>query len=237
MKITAFNGAMRGEKSITALMVNHFLAGAEEAGAQTEHVILVKKKIQHCRGCLGCWVKTPGRCIQKDDMQDLTDKYMQSDIVVIASPVYVENVTGLTVDFINRIIPITDPRFESDENGVTRHIKRHPKYPGMVAMSNSGFIEQDAFAVLRLLFRRIARSMNGEFVAEIFKGGGGLLGLDNPALSPMINEYWALLEKAGAEIATERRLSDETVRQLEVQAMATETYNEQVNQLWDRLMK
>jgi len=237
MRITAFNGAMRGQKSITSLMVNSFLEGAREAGAQTEHVVLTSKKIRHCLGCLSCWVKTPGKCIQKDDMADLMEKYLASDIVVIASPVYVENVTGLMKDFLDRLIPLTDPRFESDEMGHTRHVKRYESYPGIVAMSNSGFIEPEAFAVLRLLFRRVARSMNADFVAEIFKGGGGMLGLDHAALRPMVDEYLSLLRKAGAEIATSRRLTEETLGQLEAQMMPTDVYNEQVNTLWERLMR
>ena len=236
MKVTAFNGSMRGEKSITNIMVQEFLEGTKDAGAEVEQVILVKKKIKHCLGCLTCWIKTPGRCVHKDDMAELLDKYMKSDIVVIATPVYVENVTGLMKDFIDRLIPITDPHFEPDEKGETCHVKRYNRYPGIVAMSNSGFVEQSAFSVLRLFFKRIARSMNAELIAEIYKGGGGMLGLDEPSLAPMIDEYKKLLRKAGAEVARNLTLSDKTIALLEKQVVPTDVYNAQVNLLWDTLI-
>ena len=236
MKITAFNASMRGEKSITTIMLREFLRGAKEAGAVTEHVILKKMKINRCLGCLNCWIKTPGACVQKDDHPGLLEKYMASDVVVFASPVYVENVTGLMKDFIDRLIPITDPHFMVGDHGETKHFKRYDKYPGIVAMSNSGFVEQTAFDVLRLMFRRVAKSMSAELIGEIYRGGGGLLGLDQPALSPLVDEYKALLRKCGAEIVQRRVLSDETALQLEKQIVPTEIYNMQVNAWWDTLI-
>jgi len=236
MKITAFNGAMRGKKSITDIMVQEFLAGAAGAGAEVENVFLVEKKIRHCLGCLSCWIKTPGKCIQKDDMGELLDRYLASDVVVMATPVYVDNVTGLMKDFMDRLIPITDPRFEPDDSGESRHLKRYERYPGIVALSSCGYPEQSAFQVLALLFKRVARNMNGELLAEIYRGGAGLLGLNDPGLAPMIAEYKALLRQAGSEIAEHRRLAAQTARALDRQWVPTAIYNEQVNLLWNRLM-
>ena len=237
MRITAFNGAMRGKRSITHVMVGQFLEGAAGAGAEVENVFLVGKRIKHCLGCLSCWLKTPGRCIQKDDMAGLIDTYLASDVVVIASPVYVENVTGLTKDFMDRLIPLTDPHFEPDANGESRHVRRHDRYPGIVALSSAGYPEQSAFQVVSLFFRRVTRSMNVDLVAEIYRGGAGPLGMPDPGplLAPMIEQYKGLLRKAGAEIARKRRLAPETEESLSRQWLPTDLYNRQVNALWDRL--
>ena len=51
MKIIAFNGSPRGDKSVTNMMVEEFLSGARKAGAQTENILLSTKKIHHCVGC------------------------------------------------------------------------------------------------------------------------------------------------------------------------------------------
>jgi len=236
MKITAFNGAMRGRRGITHIMVQEFLAGAAGAGAEVENLFLVEKKIGHCLGCLACWVKTPGKCVQQDGMGELIDKYLASDVVVMATPVYVDNVTGLMKDFMDRLIPTIDPRFEPDESGESRHLKRYERYPGIVVLSCCGFPEQSSFQVLALLFRRVARNMNGELLAEIYRGGAALLALNDPALAPMLEEYKGLLRRAGSEIALHRRLTAETLQALDRQWAPTAVYHEHANRLWNRLM-
>ena len=128
MKITAFNGSPRGKKGNTHIMVEEFLNGAKEAGADVENIFLVEKEINHCLGCFNCWVKTPGKCVIKDDIEELLPKFIHSDIVIFATPVYVDNVTGIMKNFMDRLIPLVDPHFEKDEGGECRHLKKFKKF-------------------------------------------------------------------------------------------------------------
>ena len=57
-----------------------------------------------------------------------------------------------------------------------------------------------------------------------------------PARVSMIEECKAPLQKAGVEIAGNLKLSKETEQALNKQWIPTDIYNEQVNQLWDRLI-
>lgn len=186
MKITAFNGSPRAEKGNTHIMVEEFLNGARDAGAETEYILLAKYKIFHCLGCFTCWMKTPGKCVHNDDMKDLLPKFYNADIVVVATPLYVDNVTGIMKDFMDRLIPTLDARFDKDENGECRHINTSAKIPKFVVISNCGFPEQSHFQVLRLLFKRITRNMCSEVVAEIYRGGGALLEAKSLLLKPLI---------------------------------------------------
>ncbi|MBI4289103.1 MAG: flavodoxin family protein [Chloroflexi bacterium] len=199
MKITAFNGSPRGERGNTHTMVEAFFDGARESGAEAENIPLVKKKIRHCLGCFECWTLTPGKCIIRDDMDELLPKYLASDIVVMATPVYVDNVTGIMKDFMDRLIPIVDPHFEKDEAGEYRHVRRYDKYPNIVVISNSGFPEQSHFQVLHLLFQRIARNMRSKVVAEVYRGGGEILREKSLFLRPFTAGYLKTVGKAGKE--------------------------------------
>ena len=167
MKITVFNGSPRGEKGNTNFIVKEFLKGAIEAGAETENIFLVKHKITHCLGCFNCWEKTPGKCVINDDMNNLLGKFINSDVVVFATPLYVDNVSGIMKNFMDRLIPLGDPHFTKDEKGETRHLKGYNSSPKIVVISNCGFPENSHFQVLRLLFRRIARNFHTEIVLEL----------------------------------------------------------------------
>ncbi|RKX91613.1 MAG: flavodoxin family protein [Spirochaetes bacterium] len=236
MKITAFNGSPRGKKGNTHIMVEEFLNGAKEAGADVENIFLVEKEINHCLGCFNCWVKTPGKCVIKDDIEELLPKFIHSDIVIFATPVYVDNVTGIMKNFMDRLIPLVDPHFEKDEGGECRHLKKFKKYPKIIVISNCGFPEQTHFQVLKLLFKRIARNMNSEVIAEIYRSGGEILKDPPLILKPFIWKYKKLLRKTGREIVENLRLSEKTISQLEKPIISDEQYIKGANKRWDELL-
>ncbi len=62
-----------------------------KAGWSIEYMRLNDLKLRPCQGCGGC--DKTGMCVIKDDMQELLDLYMRSDIIVFAGPVYVGSVT------------------------------------------------------------------------------------------------------------------------------------------------
>ena len=233
MKIVCFNGSPRGKKSISQIIVSEFLEGARQAGAEGETIFLVEKKIGYCQACLSCWIKTPGVCIQKDDMAELMGKMIQSDIVIFATPVYADNVTGIMKTFIDRMIPALDPRVIRVQ-GETVHVKRYNRYPKIVVISNCGFPEQTHFQTLRLYFRRLSRNMHFEVIGEIYRGGGGILHVKNPLLKPTIQSYMKLLRKAGEEVVQEGRLSKKTMEKLEKPLVPHERFVEGMNQYFEK---
>ena len=237
MKIIAFNGSPRGKRGNTYIMVEAFLKGAEEAGAQVEQVLLAEKKISNCRGCFRCWVKTPGRCVIDDDMKLLLEQLLATDIIVFATPLYVDNVTGLMKNFMDRILPLGDPHLVKDEKGECRHPARHGKTPKIAVISNCGFPEQSHFQVLQLLFKRVARNMHSEVIAEIYRGEGELLKQTDPQLGPIIDNYKDVLRKAGREVVELSRLSDQTIEELEKPLVPYDKYITTANEFFDGILK
>ena len=236
MKITVFNGSPRGENGNTHVMTAEFLNGAKEAGAEVENIFLVKKEIKHCLGCFQCWTATPGQCVIKDDMPELILKFISSDIVVFATPLYVDNVTGIMKDFMDRLVPLADPHFDKDKGGECRHMGRGKKSPGIVVISNCGFPEQSHFQVLKLLFGRIARNMGGRVVAGIYRGGGAILKDPPLIIQPLVYKYKRLLRKAGREVVEDMKLSEETIARLDEPIVSDEMYIKGANQAFDKLL-
>lgn len=233
MKIVALNGSPRGKNAHTHVMVEEFLAGAKEAGAEVENVLLAEKSVAHCRGCFACWRATPGVCVIEDDMADLLEKLREADVVVYATPLYTDVVSGLMKDFMDRSIPLLDPHFAGDGSGETRHPLRYGTFPKMVVISNCGFPEQSHFQVLSLLFRRVARNFHSEVIAEIYRGVGGLLKADAEELQPLIAGYKSLLRKAGREVVENLALSDDTREEMQRPLVPPDAYVERTNRMWD----
>lgn len=86
MKIAILNGSPRKEN--TAAMAEAFKQGAEAAGHEVEILQVGKMKINGCLACEYCHGKGAGKCIQKDDLEQLMPAYLESDMIVFASPIY-----------------------------------------------------------------------------------------------------------------------------------------------------
>lgn len=92
MKILILNGSPRA-KGNTAAMVAAFQKWAEEAGNKVTVVPVAKKKIAGCIGFEYCHTKGDGKCVQKDDMQEIYPMMKEADMIVLASPIYYYGIT------------------------------------------------------------------------------------------------------------------------------------------------
>lgn len=90
-------------------MVDAFVKGAEEAGHEVEVLHVGKMKIGGCLACEYCHGKGEGKCIQKDDMEKVMPAYLDSDMVVYASPIYYFDVTAQLSAAIQRVYAIGKP--------------------------------------------------------------------------------------------------------------------------------
>jgi len=234
MKIIVFNGSPKAENGNTHSMVEIFLAGASDAGAEVENIFLAHKNINHCTSCGSCAVNTPGKCVINDDMAELLEKFQSCDIAVFATPLYVDNVSGMMKVFMDRMIPLLEPVIIKDQNGESVHPMRG-KVPKIGVISNCGYPEQSHFQVLRLLFKRVARNMNSEVVFEIYRGAGAVLSSSSILIKMMVSKYKKLLKRAGWEIADTGKLSNETIGELEKPLFPPEVYIKEANKYFEKL--
>lgn len=71
----------------TDLLVQAFVDGASKSNI-VDVVSIADYNVNPCIGCNSCFSREGHKCFQNDDMNEIYDKLMIADIVVVASPVY-----------------------------------------------------------------------------------------------------------------------------------------------------
>ena len=88
----------------TSYLVKTALKSAEEAGADTNIINLGSLNIEPCVACDIC--KATGECAIYDDMREILEIMMESDGMIIGSPVYFGSVTSQLKILIDRSRPL-----------------------------------------------------------------------------------------------------------------------------------
>jgi len=234
MKVMALNSSPRGDgQSKTGIMLNCLVEGMREAGAEVEVVSLGKKTIKPCAGCFSCWTKTPGTCIHKDDMtKELFPQWLESDLVVYATPLYHYTVNSEMKGFIERTLPVLEPFF-IQKNGRTFHPLRH-QAPKVVLLSVAGFPEDSVFDQLSSWVNFIfgsKRIHENALVAEIYRPMAEAL--TNPFFKDVAKDVLTATKKAGQELVNSQSVSAETMAKIKQQmAPNPENFLELGNIMW-----
>ena len=191
-------------------MLRHLTEGMCAAGANVEEVDLRKKTVKNCIGCFTCWTKTPGVCIQKDDMtNELFAKWLEADIVIYATPLYHFLMTATMKAFVERTLPVLQPFFD-DQEGRTFHPLRH-KHPRFAILCVAGFPEDAVFDQLPYWAQSVY-GQHGLLAAEIYRADAEVLTI--PVLK---NKTEAILEatrKVGQELVEVGGVSAETMAEI-----------------------
>jgi len=171
MKILAILGSPRGGRSQTRLMAEVVLAAAQKLGAQTAIVDLATTPPVFCKACEAC--HQGPKCPLDDAGCRILEQMLSADGIVLASPVYLNQVTAQLKTLLDR----------------TSHfihcLRLSDKYLAAVTTSGGGG-GSDAQAFLR----KYATSVGAQFVG----------GVD--ASVPLHDADFAAAEKLGASLAT-----------------------------------
>ena len=119
---------------------------------------LSKLKISNCVGCFGCWTRTPGKCVFRDDATKVYPYIAASDRVVYVSRVCYGGYDSIMKTMLERAIPVQQA-FIRIHNGETHHVQRavKAKKATIVAYGDISPEEQDIF---RQLIARNAHNMS-----------------------------------------------------------------------------
>ena len=133
---------------------------------QIKYIDLSSLNISNCVGCFGCWIKTPGKCVIRDDATNVYPYIAQSDTLLYVSHVKYGCYDTIMKTMLERAIPIQQA-FIRIHNGETHHVQRNvaPKKATIIAYGNLSKEEKEIF---KDLVSRNAYNMNFESYNIVF---------------------------------------------------------------------
>jgi len=208
MKVVTINGSPKGINSNTHIMIEALTSGMISPDISVKHIFLAEKDIRHCKGCYSCWFKTPGRCVIEDDMKEIIDVMRNTDFIVLGSPLYFNNISGMLKVCFDRLMPLGGKKHKDDEPQST--VKSH-----MIMMSNSGFPDRSQFGVVSQWINKIAKLLEIDLIGEFYTTQGKVLSEPKADQQDAKAHYLSFLKNCGKQLAEKLELQADNIDQLE----------------------
>ena len=129
-------------------------------GRDFEYVDLSALKIAPCVGCFGCWTRTPGRCVIRDDAVRVYPLIAASDEVVYVSRIRYGGYDSVMKTMLERAIPVQQA-FIRIHKGETHHVQRAVTMKKATILAY-GDISPEEQEIFRQLIARNAINMSFE---------------------------------------------------------------------------
>ena len=102
MKVIAINGSAR-KKGNTNHLINMVFEELNKEGIETELIKLAGEKIKSCRACFKCFKNKDQKCtIKSDILNEIIEKMVIADAIILGSPTYFANVSPEIKSVIDR---------------------------------------------------------------------------------------------------------------------------------------
>ena len=102
-----FIDVANGYNGDTLHITRAFLGGMQAASPQDIHIIdVVDKHIEYCTGCFAC-KRNGGTCIHDDDMRDILNEILESDLLLFSFPLYCYGMPAPLKALLDRTMPLS----------------------------------------------------------------------------------------------------------------------------------
>lgn len=148
-KVVLLDGRGAGDDDLIPVL-DTLMDELQSSGATVQTFTLRDIKMGSCIGCFGCWLKTPGICVEPDAGRDIAQAVVQSDVTILLTPVTFGGYSSEIKKSQDRWIPLILPDF-GIYHGEVHHQPRYAHYPRLVGIGvqrQSNDAEANLFRVL-----------------------------------------------------------------------------------------
>ena len=160
--IIILNGSPRRTGNTSAL-VQAFARGAESGGHTVTEFFLSGMEIHGCRGCFGGHSSRECPCVQRDDMDKIYPAVRDSDVVVLASPLYYWNMSGQLRTAVDRLFAL--------EEGDGNLLRGHGRASALL-MAAEGYGFEDVLPC----YDHLMEHLQWKNLGHVLAGGNGEIG-------------------------------------------------------------
>lgn len=235
MKVIAVSASPMMEKGNTSAILLPFLEGIKEAGAEVESFYTKKLQIHPCQGDFACWFNTPGACYQRDDMELLLPLFSQTEIWVLAMPVYADGMPGAMKTLIDRLLPLLQPFFELRDGHCRHPLRKGVKTGQVVLVSSCGLWEMDNFDPLLAHAIALCRNANREFAGALLRPHAGALKWMLKKGEP-VNDICDAAKLAGRQLIQEKSMSRQTLATISRELVPRDRFMQINNQKFQEML-
>lgn len=161
-KIVILNGSPRKNGNTSAL-VKAFTEGAESVGHSVTTFFLDGMDIHGCKGCFGGHSSRECPCVQRDDMVQIYPAVMDSDVVVLATPLYYWNMSGQLRTAVDRLFAL--------EEGDGNLLRGHNRASALLMAA-----EGHGFEDVLLYYNHLMEHLRWNNLGHVLAGGNGDVG-------------------------------------------------------------
>ena len=151
------------------MVLNPFVEGMMDAGSHVELFYASRLKVKPCAcGTMYCWTEMPGECCIKDKMELLYPRLKESDILVLAAPVYIP-LPGDMQNIINRLCPLLDPVLEFRKGRTRAIFRKDGRIRAIVLVSTGGWWEKGNFGTVVRIVKELAEDASVNFAGAVLR--------------------------------------------------------------------
>jgi multimeric flavodoxin WrbA len=223
------------DKGNTAIILNSFIEGLRETGADVDLFYLKQLEINPCQGDISCWIKTPGKCFQDDDMQMLYPKLRQADVVVFGTPVYLDGMPGPMKNLVDRLLPLLEAHIETREDHCRHAARKEHKKAKAVLVSTCGLWEMGNFDPLITHLKAICKNVCWEYA-------GALLRPHSVALRHMLKKGLPVKDvidaarEAGKQLIRNGKMEEVSLQTISRELSPRESFVDELNESYKRAL-
>ncbi len=223
MNVLVLNGSPKS-KSDTMRITNSFLEGMNQNNnCEITVVDVIKKNINPCLGCFGCWQKQEGRCLQDDDQNEILELIKKADVLIWSFPLYYYGLPSHLKAVMDRTLPLAKMSMKDTGDRVVHDSQVDLSNQKLVVISGCGFPHfENNYKALKMVFEGMHPNHTSIYISE-----APLLNVKE--LAYMVDPLLEKIKEAGKEFLETGQISKTTKETIETPLIPKEVYIKIIN--------